>query len=489
MHCRSWCFIAISAYLSFSLGGRCFAQPCPQSPIPTITSPQPPADVCIPDGFGGLPIDYFDDYSWRAFIALVWPAKAGLRGVPDTSKTVGMPGLPRVFETYKFLWEIFHSDGSVPSSSLFNDYEKSKYNACQKPVVFGDMILASFSKFSDLGQAGFGSLVGPIADQHGHYVRYLTLYNSIEFDDIVNNSLFLRSKIPVAAVTPNSPPAFQFRNGSIDVKAAWIDMTGYSDAQRARYYTRLATVLDPQSGSCSTLTVGLVGLHIVQKTPSRPQWIWSTFEQVDNVPPAEQGSPGTFAFNDGNPAHSMPAVNPLKLNPLSPNPAPFNIVRSQSAPIHARTVTTNTKYRRLLAGTVWQNYKLVMTQWPIGNGSQPVPAAQTGSMNVTFPGAGASSAFANTTLETFDQANPRTGCMNCHNSARANTDFVWSIMDHAFPASSSTPDIFITDPQFRNLRILLQETKKDLQPETVRSNKEAAVRQKPMQPAAPPVPK
>jgi hypothetical protein len=149
------------------------------------------------------------------------------------------------------------------------------------------------------------------------------------------------------------------------------------------------------------------------------------------------------------------------------------------------------KYRRLLAGTVWQNYQLVMTQWPIGNGSQPVPATQTGSIaqNLTFPGLGASSAFANTTLETFDQANPRTGCMNCHNSARSTSDFVWSIQDHAFPASSSTPDIFITDPEFRDLMKLLQETKTDLQPQTLRSNKEAAVRQKPKQPAATSVPK
>lgn len=55
-------------------------QTCPETSTPTISSAQPPTDVCIPDDIGTkLPIDYFDDYSWRAFIALVWPAKIGSR--------------------------------------------------------------------------------------------------------------------------------------------------------------------------------------------------------------------------------------------------------------------------------------------------------------------------------------------------------------------------------------------------------------------------
>src|SRR4051794_4453970 len=83
---------------------------CPAKPQPVISSAIP-ADVCIPDGFPGIATDYFDDYSWRAFVALLWPAAPGRRGVPAAAKTLGAPG-PRVFETYKPLWEIFHADGS-----------------------------------------------------------------------------------------------------------------------------------------------------------------------------------------------------------------------------------------------------------------------------------------------------------------------------------------------------------------------------------------
>src|SRR5687767_1131766 len=87
---------------------------CPVKPTPRI-SPELPADVCIPDGFPGIALDYFDDYSWQAFVALAWPAAPGLRGVPASSKGIGTAG-PRVFETYKPLWEIFHADGSAPAA-------------------------------------------------------------------------------------------------------------------------------------------------------------------------------------------------------------------------------------------------------------------------------------------------------------------------------------------------------------------------------------
>src|SRR5580704_14065634 len=62
--------------------------PCPTTPIPNVASPLPPNDVCIPDGFEDLPIDYFDDYSWRAFVSMVWPAANGQRGTPDATKSI-----------------------------------------------------------------------------------------------------------------------------------------------------------------------------------------------------------------------------------------------------------------------------------------------------------------------------------------------------------------------------------------------------------------
>jgi hypothetical protein len=99
------------------------------------------------------------------------------------------------------------------------------------------------------------------------------------------------------------------------------------------------------------------------------------------------------------------------------------------------TVATNAAYQSLLAGTVWANYQLVMTQYPVRNGmdAKPVPVNQDGTPPNTFPGSSnPNSAFANPVMETFLQQDVSTGCMNCHNFARQATDFVYSITTHAY---------------------------------------------------------
>ena len=87
--------------------------------------------------------------------------------------------------------------------------------------------------------------------------------------------------------------------GSIAVKTAWVDVDGCRRPLVKRFYTRTALVKRATGGGCDADDGGLIGLHIAQKTPSRPQWIWSSFEQSDMVPPAWPDSPGAFVLNDG----------------------------------------------------------------------------------------------------------------------------------------------------------------------------------------------
>jgi hypothetical protein len=407
---RMYKFLVLIAVLTNALPAVA-GSACPNPPVPRIDSAPLPADVCIPAGFTDLTIDFFDDYSWRAFMAIVG-----------------------TFETYHPLWEVFHEDGSPPS-------KEPRANACAVKTSPGDMVLASFSGIHDIGQTADGALLGPLVAQNGRYVHYLTSYNQTAYDHILANKWYLRSNLPVVPVPRPDVPPVQFPNGSVVVKSAWVEMEGFSKEQQSRYYTRLATVRDPATGKCGEAKVGLIGLHITQKTPSRPQWIWSSFEQVDTVPPAEPGSTGKFTLHDGTDA-AMPAYNPLPLMPLAKQPAkPFNVVRSAKAPIHPQTAQTNRRYRKLLADTPWRNYQLVLTQWPLKPGDQslPIPASQPGDIFQTFPGEGATSAFANTTMETFHQARHAQGCMSCHNRARLGSDFMWSVTMHAWPAKIAVP--------------------------------------------------
>ena len=425
---------------------------CPATPVVTINSPQTPADVCTtPPNFNGNPIQFFDDYSWRAFVSMVWPAASGQRGVPDTTKSVGDSSTPLVFETLKSDWEMFQPSGAAPSS--WNAFTGSNPCGTGQAVGFNDMVLASFTKFGDMGEAGSNQqnpLTHALPSQNGKWVRYLTAFNQVEYTQIVNGTLYILSSLRKAAPVAN-PPGNLFQPGALDVKSAWMDMTGI--AQKARYYTRQALVIDPTApagSGCTTITVGLVGLHIVQKTPSRPQWIWSTFEQVDNVP-ATAGATGPFGFNDGK-GTASPLSPPGQKDPNGgfpptswANPQVYNVIRLQpinnqgNGSFATSTQATNANYQKALTGTVWQFYQLVMTQWPLQlKPPSPIPPTQTGFPGFTFPGNNPVSSFSNTTLETWDQGSISTGCMACHTLTKNGSDFLWSLEINAFQNPGNT---------------------------------------------------
>jgi len=411
------------------------------APAPVITNPDVPPDVSIPSGAVGNPIAFFDDFSWRSFIALVWPAREGNRGEPDRDKRVGDfvdddHRRPRVFETLKADWEVFQPNGEPPSE--WGSFGGK--NPCEladrrfsKRLGFDDLVLASFSKFGNLGQAtqSVGKLAGPLVAQNRTYLRYLTGFNKIEFEQIVADKLYLQENLK--AVT--------FKDTALDVKSAWMLMKDIPHPER--YYRRKAQVFDPVTNTCGEQEVGLVGLHIVQKTKSRPQWIWSTFEQIDLVQlvPPIHGVP--MALNDGSGAHMPRGGNPIPFPPPAAPPEATNVERLKpidSSKLRPSTQATNAAYEKLLReqGAVWQFYQLVMTQWPTSNPPDAdVPPDKPGTPNNTFPGAGASTSFSNVTMETYDQDKIQTGCMNCHNFTRTETDFLWSLR---FNASPSPPE-------------------------------------------------
>src|ERR1700722_5194061 len=84
MHSSPWAFAVGLCLLPALLG---LAEDLPH--------PKPVISFALPDEIDA-PVDpdlneiaVFDDYSWRAFIALNWPAKKGIRGVADESKRIG----------------------------------------------------------------------------------------------------------------------------------------------------------------------------------------------------------------------------------------------------------------------------------------------------------------------------------------------------------------------------------------------------------------
>jgi hypothetical protein len=370
-------------------------------------------------------IAVFDDYSWRAFIALNWPAKPGLRGVPDGTKRIGdfsdLDGKV-VWQTWKADYELSEPEGMEPAEwSPVGGF--TPHRDLPSTGSGSKLVLGSFSGFSDFNQAGNGRFGGPLVAQNHTYVRFEVRLNEAEFNFLRNQQLDRPARL-----STGDGPGMRFPNNCVAVKAAWkIIKQDELSAAQGRYYMVDALVFDPPTNSYRLQKVGLVGLHIVQKTAMRPQWVWSSFEQIDNVPePGVTPSPGRlYSFNDpSKPQVLSPATAPLpisKTNPPLDNPKVMQVVRAKK--IAESTSKTNEAYHALLKGSVWENYELVMTQWPKfpepeGENGAPFPGEFTGPDPMTN--------IANTTMETYFQRSASTSCMACHDVARRKgSDFVW----------------------------------------------------------------
>jgi hypothetical protein len=147
-----------------------------------------------------------------------------------------------------------------------------------------------------------------------------------------------------------------------------------------------------------------------------------------------------FTFNDGTRSRMPPGI-PLGylMNEMQAGncpPPPVNIERLM--PINESTKRTNKIWKDKLRdrNSVWQYYQLVVTQWP--DDTDRCGNEGCGAPDHTIPGSTKlrDSAFANTTMETWNQTDIGTGCMSCHNAAKAQ-DFVWSLAVNAWPLDGS----------------------------------------------------
>jgi hypothetical protein len=393
------------------------------------------------------PYPEFDNFGWRAFIALNWPSLTdpAHRGIPDRAKTLSDQG-PRVWETFKARYELFQvgPDGRPVAPRPWATYEAA--NPCGPEVDNRAKTLATFDPFMDFNQSAFLPGVGsnPLVAQNHTYTRYEGRINEPEYSALALKGWSLGQNLP----DPAHPADLAV--GSIAVKAAWRPLTAAdTPAIRARFYVvenanlvDVAKTLAAGHVVCSKSDVALVGLHIVIRTKDRPQGLWSTFEQVDNVPPAGEGEArepdagqagAPYSYFDASkpklglwPTFGLPDTLAVSLDhPPKVDPAPMQVVRRH--PIHASTMAMNRAYWALpgIKGTVWEHYMLVASQWPTipepmgpqnDGGYFPGQPLTADGPRENYQSADAPKEnLVNTTIETYFQ-DPPSSCMSCHQS-------------------------------------------------------------------------
>lgn len=400
----------------------------PQAPPAIVLSPVIPGNVNVTAT--KVSIDTFqpdfDVYSWNTFIALNWPP--GPDGNADPSKKIGQNAdNDTVWEHYRDVSNIFLAGGARPTWNgpvPIPDACKSLNKGNAEVVTQIGKNLLTPTVVSAMSQP-FNT--GPIIDQKGVFTRFQIVVNKTMFDYIMANSLY--SKAGQKAFTP----PVNFTSGSIDsngktlvegaimVKTAWKVI---APADKARFHSDDVLVYTPASenpkfpAQCTMKTVGLVGMHIGHKTQNAPQWLWSTFEHVENVPTDAEVRSGKLKARY---SYYDPKCKTCRVNVIPPRPwdptkvSAFHsqIVRMNqfNLPIYAKSAAArNADAQKLLRAvnpkSVWANYQLISTMWPTD------PKQPFGAPAPTF--------LANTTLETYIQGmvpNVSSNCIECHNNA------------------------------------------------------------------------
>lgn len=238
----------------------------------------------------------FDELSWQAFLALNWPAKDN--GEPDPAKTLDDATSVRTWLFWRPADTIFLPQGARPaewkaekaSMDLFRGKAAWRQHNNEPPNPNANETFQAFS--------------GPLVDQNGKWVRYQVLVNGEEFTYIMKNELYsLDGQAKFSQTTtdksdgtlafPSNDPA-KGTHGAIEIKLAWKELSPLEIASK-RFFATDVNVKRVKSKAeleklkktevIETVKAGLVGMHIAMHTLSSPEWIWATFEQVDNVRP------------------------------------------------------------------------------------------------------------------------------------------------------------------------------------------------------------
>jgi hypothetical protein len=268
-------------------------------------------------------------YAWDLFIYANWPARTNVRGEPDPSKTFGVSG-PVVWQTWKTSQDTYVAPGLKP-------VPWDQGPVVEPPALQSDMIDGKV-----------------LTDKNGNPVTYEVRLNQDTFGYILSRKLYT-SAGQMQLLQKGAQPV-QFPDPSMEVKAAWRLLGANDDP------THYLTTTVQYQGAVRVL--GLSGLHITSR--ALPQWVWTTFEQVEN--------PQTTGVN-------------LLL------------------PIPGAVQTINQQMQSAFAGTRWAYYRLngVQTAFLQNADAPPCPNNAKATCN------------ANTQIETNFQLS--SSCITCHSLA------------------------------------------------------------------------
>ena len=415
--------------------------------------------------------EIYNIYSWQALVAINWPLDAKGKALQNFTDD----GSPAWLQ-WKEAFQVYRADGKKPAawdstrtdsglglkSSLLNDRDSRIILSSRTPTHTGHDNIAD-----ETDQA----FAGKLFDQNGEVVVYEVLMNKEEFDYVVENKLYnINGQLEFSKTnTEANFPKGNYEKGQLgatEIKLAWRILKD-SDPHKDRYFRDEGYIINETTGQPEKALLGLIGFHISQKTPTGKQWVWSTFEHIDNLdqntievdgetvvihptltdPNCETCPVNVDATNTGNTYehHTTAHGNYWKItNDPKKYYADASIMKTQSKrmidiPVRVKQINTMMQDYFKQQGSIWQYYQLIDTQYPVSQDVKPAISTKTeyhlpesvvnksgGKPNLTF--------LTNISMETFFQGGNQVAglmensqsdmtifgtesCVGCHSSA------------------------------------------------------------------------
>lgn len=312
----------------------------------------------------------------------------------------------------------------------------------RQPLVLSPRVTkrAGTTSLGGIQQAGSR---GILVDQDGRAVYYASHVNDAFYQFVRTNRLYLREEYL------RWPDAVGFPVRSMELKSSWKIVD--DDTNTDGYFSTTALIhplvcadggdncvgkdVQVDTSVVQEAKVVLVGLHVVGVVEDHPEFIWSTFEHIDNAPNLNGKEPTSpdpvsnrdFAFyaaataaKDCNQSNKDSVRLDVATQTLSPHTHAFRDFAfggGDSADEADIKGLNDSVHSQLAADSVWKNYRLVGSVWFPSNSLAPgltgpkIQRLVQGSKRVS-----------NSTIETFTQAlsgNPKReqNCFACHDTA------------------------------------------------------------------------
>ena len=192
------------------------------------------------------------------------------------------------------------------------------------------------------------------------------------------------------AAPPLTAPYVSFPAGTVEAKSAWRPLT-QTEAGSGRFH--MAIVRHYQSvannGSAPFCYVdqpwGMLALHIIQKTPSAPYFIYATFSQADNIltasgQPVEDADGNMIVPNPGPNLDSgltTPGQNPIQANLATPTQYETYNTMTAQCKAQSRLYLVNSSGQYTPQGPICVNQRTHPIPSPIISANQAAHAAIT----------------------------------------------------------------------------------------------------------------